>query len=463
MKILILADEPSWVINRVTDEIIRIVPAEFQKGYYQQMTTSEIIRMGNECDVVHYQNWNIQRHIGILEGLKVPLIVSCRSHRFPSNFIELSKNKKIHLHVITPQLLKIFPWATYIPNGIFGHFIPDKEFVVGFAGKPSKNKGFGLDYKGFELIKQACKELGVVFKPALDLRPGQMLEYYRSIDLYVCASENEGHSTPVMECLAMNVPVITTDVGLASTLNVHKVERNVESIKKGIERFCTHNQVEKYYWDNLKQDYYNFYKSVALEKRPIDVPSEYKMGIDYWESHRGQEAHFFSKYLLLLKHWSLPKKLGNVLELGCGPLCGFLPHLVADKKVGVDPMLGEYRKRGLLLFDKGITLLEGSMESFSLEEKFDVVLCANAIDHGSSNFDSIQNIAKTMKKGSLFCLHVHLRRPEQLNRGHTHQMRLEDLDSVVKKCGLKPKFVKFFERCPYTDGAYKTLIGVWEL
>lgn len=459
MKILILSDVPSWIIDRITDEIMRIVPMDFQKGYYTQMTTKEIIKNGNKCDIVHYMNWDIDRHSGIIDGLSVPLIVSCRSHRFPDSFKMVAKSRKIILHVITPQLLQVFPWATYIPDGIFKEFVPDREFVVGFA---ASNNSQNLEYKGYGLIQQACKELGVILKPAFDLQPHQMIDYYRSIDLYVCASRNEGHSTPVMECLAMNKPVLTVDVGLASTFDVHKVERNVESIKRGIIKFYTHSQVRGHYWDNLRDSYLKLYNSVIPRKATV-MASKQDIEISYWESHRGQESYFFSKYLLLLKHWDLPCSVGSVLDVGCGPLCGFLPHLIAEKKVGIEPLFGEYKRRGLISFDSGITLMEGHAESFFTEDKFDLILCADAIDHGDCTFDSIRNIVRSMKTGSTFCLHVHLRTREQLNEGHNHLMSLDELDKVTNECGLKNRMLKFFEECPYTGGKYKTLIGKWEL
>lgn len=41
-----------------------------------------------------------------------------------------------------------------------------------------------------------------------------MPEYYRTLDIYVCASLNEGTPNPVLEAMASGVPVLSTDVGI---------------------------------------------------------------------------------------------------------------------------------------------------------------------------------------------------------------------------------------------------------
>lgn len=42
----------------------------------------------------------------------------------------------------------------------------------------------------------------------------KMPEYYNSIDLYICASKEEGTPNPILEAMASGVPVISTDVGI---------------------------------------------------------------------------------------------------------------------------------------------------------------------------------------------------------------------------------------------------------
>lgn len=67
----------------------------------------------------------------------------------------------------------------------------------------------------------------------------KMPDYYNSIDLYVCASKEEGTPNPVLESMASGVPVISTDVGIVSEAFGEKqkdyiIERTKEDLKEKI-------------------------------------------------------------------------------------------------------------------------------------------------------------------------------------------------------------------------------------
>jgi glycosyltransferase involved in cell wall biosynthesis len=66
-----------------------------------------------------------------------------------------------------------------------------------------------------------------------------------------------------MECLAMNIPVITTDVGIPRGLDVHKVERDVASIRRGIERYYSWSQVKEYSWENVCKKFVDLYEALV--------------------------------------------------------------------------------------------------------------------------------------------------------------------------------------------------------
>lgn len=263
MKILIMPDGNNWVVDRNCRALVKHLPdIEFTIRPYTKISDEDFIKEAEKNDLVHYFNWDLKRHRAALPFIKKPLLMSVRSHRYPPFTQEMYVRPNTWFHVINPDLLKDFPKATYIPNGIFDNIQPTHEFTVGFAGWQSDR-----EYKGIPLIEEACCKLGVKFKPAYNIPPKKMQEYYDSLDVYVCASLAEGFSTPVMECLAMNVPVVTVDTGLPRQFDIVKVERSVEGIMKGIQRFYTQDLVKDYRWDKLAPQYRDLYTKILSQQR----------------------------------------------------------------------------------------------------------------------------------------------------------------------------------------------------
>src|SRR5688572_6025196 len=109
---------------------------------------------------------------------------------------------------------------------------------VGWAGSLSNH---GPEQRGFhDLIAPAVLSVGaarllVAAREKKWRGPDEMLEFYRSIDIYLCASRSEGTPNPCLEAAACGVPVVTTRVGNMPELVRHGanglfVERNVADI-----------------------------------------------------------------------------------------------------------------------------------------------------------------------------------------------------------------------------------------
>jgi len=265
MKIIILPDGLEWIVDRNCREVVNnLKDIEFTVIPYTKISVKDFIEQANKHDLVHYFNWDIRRFADALPHIKKPLLISVLSHRYNKFINKIKDRPNTWFHVINPDLLYDFPNSEYIPEGIFSQFKPDHEFTVGFAGYKDVRTH---DYKGVYLIKRACENLGVKFKPALgDVHPDKMPDYYRSIDLYVCASEAEGFSTAVMECMAMNVPVITVNTGVPRQYGITKIERSVEGIEQGIKAFYTQDQVKEYSWSNISLKYKKLYGEILNSK-----------------------------------------------------------------------------------------------------------------------------------------------------------------------------------------------------
>lgn len=95
----------------------------------------------------------------------------------------------------------------------------NEKLVVGWAGSTKYHQHI----KGIELIRRACAAIpGVEFVLAdageRQRSPQEMVEFYNSLDVYICMSSSEGTCNPILEAAACGVGVVSTDVGIASAL-----------------------------------------------------------------------------------------------------------------------------------------------------------------------------------------------------------------------------------------------------
>lgn len=247
-NILLLIDGQGWVLDRIAFGIEERLKHKYNFTLIPYATINEFTYFNiiGAYDLVHYQNWNITIPEA-LRATKIPVIISIKSHRYPDSFVEyVNNNRHLELIAITPQIQEKFSESVYIPDPLFDGYEPSRKFTVGIAYQNEPNN---IEYKGVKLVREACNELGCELSEANgNIKPEDMRKWYESIDLYVCASENEAMNTPVMECLAMNKPVITTNVGIPALLNVNKCDRSIKSIKNAIGKFYTSPQVLKYKW-----------------------------------------------------------------------------------------------------------------------------------------------------------------------------------------------------------------------
>jgi len=142
----------------------------------------------------------------------------------------------------------------YLPSGIdCSKFKPvdkiDDKIILGWVGnmnKPIKNF--------YNIVQPAVRNiqstsLNVEFKvKGFDnlITHDKMAYWYHGIDLYLCASSCEGLPTPLVEACACGIPFVSTDVGVASEINIHGlnmiVERNIDAFTQGIMTMITNKE-----------------------------------------------------------------------------------------------------------------------------------------------------------------------------------------------------------------------------
>lgn len=140
------------------------------------------------------------------------------------------------------------------------NFTSGEELIVGWAGN-SKWGNDGIDHKGLEtIIKPAIQELkeeGFNIKGFFADRQtkwiahDEMIDYYNSIDVYICASDFEGSPDPILESMACGLPIISTDVGIVREVFGRRQKkyilskRSIPDLKLKIKEFIKNPQILK--------------------------------------------------------------------------------------------------------------------------------------------------------------------------------------------------------------------------
>jgi hypothetical protein len=157
----------------------------------------------------------------------------------------------------------------YTPNGVDTRFYspgsgkaPSSLLRVGWAGSLTN---MGAGHRGFEefIVPAVASVDGVELITAARedrLRgPEEMREFYRSLDVYVCASRNEGTPNPCLEAAACGVPLLTTSVGNMPELVRHGingffVERDVDDIAGKLRTLRDDKDLRKAMSSQIHQD-----------------------------------------------------------------------------------------------------------------------------------------------------------------------------------------------------------------
>lgn len=189
-----------------------------------------------------------------------------------------------------------------------------------------------------------------------------------------------------------------------------------------------------------------------------------EMELHYWTHSEHNEYHRakLAMYLWAFGHYNNPQ---SVLEIGCGPFGGVLPLIHrAPHRVGIDPLVEEYRKAGFLPTIPGVTFLAAHFESWNNpgNERFDAIFAADALDHGEMGFDLIPWIASLLNPGGRFFMHVNLRPTGRLNAIHDHCLTEEQLNTALAQTPLIELRREIYP--DDIDGTFEcpTLVGVWE-
>lgn len=172
--------------------------------------------------------------------------------------------------------------------------IKDRELVVGWVGNSAWNGDLENDYKGLNtIIKPVIEDLRIdAYNIRLEccdklekmIPHNKMVDYYKNIDVYICASVNEGTPNPVLEAMACGVPIISTNVGIVSEALGEKQKKYIcktrekEELKRKIMSFIDDldnvkelveeniSQIKKWDWKLKTNDFRYFFEECLKDK-----------------------------------------------------------------------------------------------------------------------------------------------------------------------------------------------------
>ena len=256
-RILVIVDAPGWAHDLKTRNLAQALLPDYEivERFEKELTRQDL----DQSDLIVVYYWHqfsrlsippeeIQRYrekilCGIcghheIDGpLRGPGLDSL--HQFAS---AVFVNNLYLLREFEPLLnMEVF----YTPNGVdteFFHPGPDRSptamFRAGWAGSLANQ---GREVRGYdEFIIPAVKrvegvELVTAAREDRWRSQDEMLEFYLSLDVYLCASRFEGTPNPCLEAASCGIPLITTRVGnmpelIQDGINGFLVNRNVDDI-----------------------------------------------------------------------------------------------------------------------------------------------------------------------------------------------------------------------------------------
>jgi len=239
--ILFIVNRPNWAHDRKTDGLAKELGSAYEvvKRYQAEVSAADLERA--DCVLLYFwlQVEELSHLRETLRKLRGRLVMGICSHyeldgawRAPglATIEELARavfvNNRLLLEEFEPLLSQP---VYYTPNGVDTDFfrpamppIPPgppatmRSLRVGWAGSLTNH---GEGHRGVhEFIAPAVAaveggELRLAAREEKWRSREEMLDFYRSLDVYVCASRTDGTPNPCLEAAACGLPVVTTRVG----------------------------------------------------------------------------------------------------------------------------------------------------------------------------------------------------------------------------------------------------------
>lgn len=257
-RILIIVDRPGWAHDHKTGNLQRTLGEKYEiiKRYQAEVNEADL----QEADLIQVYYWlqvpRMERlEQAFLKNLNKLLIGVCEHIEFKDDWFEpgVAWLKKASVVFVNSQLLYQFVRPLldgpvfYTPNGVDTNFFSppiskakSPVFKVGWSGSLLNH---GSEHRGYDNFivpaTQAMENVELVTAIREDRWRShqEMIDFYHSIDVYLCASRSEGTPNTCLEAAACGVPVVTTRVGnmpelIKPGINGYFIERDIADIQR---------------------------------------------------------------------------------------------------------------------------------------------------------------------------------------------------------------------------------------
>ena len=255
-KILIIVDRPGWAHDHKTGNLQRVLSDKYEIIKKYQSEVSEVdLQQANLIQVYYWLQVQRLPHLAqAFDQNSSKLLVGVCSHielendLFEPALVQLGKANAVFVNnlLLYQELEPLLNTPVlYTPNGVDTNFFSPRTIKyrsdnmrVGWSGSLSNRvPGYrGLEnfivpaiqaMKGVELVTAIREEHWRSHK--------EMIDFYHSLDVYICASVTEGTPNTCLEAAACGIPVVTTRVGnmpelIKPGINGYFIERDIADI-----------------------------------------------------------------------------------------------------------------------------------------------------------------------------------------------------------------------------------------
>jgi SAM-dependent methyltransferase len=185
-------------------------------------------------------------------------------------------------------------------------------------------------------------------------------------------------------------------------------------------------------------------EALSILPRSLSVPiRKHSEEMAYWKKRCSESggtldnAHYGYFYT---SHFAIDREeYGGraILDIGCGPRGSLEWAANAKERVGLDPLVNQYRRLGIGAHQMRYVCAPSEKIPFP-EEYFDFVASFNSLDHVDDVDKTLSEIARVLKKKGTFLLITEINHPPTLAEPHTLTEELidrlsQDFDLVVIK------------------------------